>query len=130
MPLDPIFAFFQQASAKGSRSTVLGPLAWLAGICVAGFLVCVKLRAGMWSGVLFAALIILVVLVYLGSFLYCLRHDRDSLRSERYSISKLAIEKGFVGDSTTGIFKIDKPLENTNLLETETGKTTAEEEHQ
>ena len=35
-------------------------------------------------------------------------NDRDSLRSEKFTIQKLAIEKGIMGDDVTGI----APLSN------------------
>lgn len=44
--------------------------------------------------------------------LFCLHilfdNDRDSLRSEKFTIQKLAIEKGIMGDDVTGI----APLSN------------------
>ena len=40
--------------------------------------------------------------------IYCLINDRDSLRSEKFTIQKLAIEKGIMGDDVTGI----APLSN------------------
>ena len=50
---------------------------------------------------------IVTIIVYVFSYIYLLLHDRDALRSEKYSIQKLAIERGLVGDSETGIFNID-----------------------
>ena len=41
-------------------------------------------------------------------YIYCLINDRDSLRSEKFTIQKLAIEKGIMGDDVTGI----APLSN------------------
>jgi hypothetical protein len=77
----------------------------LAVICVSGLFGCLEFKAPSWITTLFAGMTALVVLLYLGSYLYCLVHDREALRSETYSIQKLAIEKGFVGDSVTGIFR-------------------------
>ena len=50
---------------------------------------------------------IVTIIVYVFAYIYLLLHDRDALRSEKYSIQKLAIEHGLVGDSETGIFNID-----------------------
>ena len=47
------------------------------------------------------------VIVYILAYIYLLFHDRDALRSEKYSLQKLAIERGLVGDSETGIIDID-----------------------
>ena len=51
----------------------------------------------------------LTMLLYMGAYIHCLHTDKDALRSESYSIQKLAIQKGFVGDSTAGIFKLQEP---------------------
>lgn len=48
----------------------------------------------------------IAILAYLGFYAYFAFKDPDALRSERYSIQKLALEKGFVGDSTTGDVKL------------------------
>ena len=47
------------------------------------------------------------VIVYILAYIHLLFHDRDALRSEKYSLQKLAIERGLVGDSETGIIDID-----------------------
>ena len=44
----------------------------------------------------------IAILVYLASYTYFALADPDALRSESYSLQKLAIKKGFVGDSTIG----------------------------
>jgi len=57
-----------------------------------------------WLGLMFAVFACLTMLLYLVAYTYCLFTDKDALRSETYSIQKLAIEKGFVGDDLTGVF--------------------------
>ena len=49
-----------------------------------------------------AVLAAIAILFYLGAYVYFASRDPDALRSERYSIQKLAIERGFIGDSTAG----------------------------
>jgi hypothetical protein len=104
MPFKFITALLNQASAQGSRSTVLRPLGWLLVICVAGLLACIEMKAPFWVFVLFAAMTALCFVLYLSAYIFCLLRDRDALRSETYSIQRLAIEKGFVGDSLAGVF--------------------------
>jgi hypothetical protein len=111
-----IKAFFQQATVQGARSTVLRPLAYLLSICAASVLGAVYLQAPFWLVVLLAVFTGLTILLYMGAFVYCLFKDRDALRSERFSIQKLAIQKGFVGDSTSGVFTIDEAAEQRALL--------------
>jgi hypothetical protein len=108
IPADWVNSFLQQATKTGSRSTVLRPLAWFIGICVTATIGAGEARASGWIIALFAIFAGLGMLLYLGAYVYCLLGNKeDLLRSEKYSIQKLAIEKGFFGDSTSGIFTIE-----------------------
>lgn len=98
-----VATLFQHAAAQGSRSTVLRPLAWLLTICASSLVGCVQVKAPEWVVVMFGVLSAMSAFLYLGAYIYCLAHDRDALRSETYSIQKLAIEKGYVGDSSVGM---------------------------
>ena len=40
-----------------------------------------------------------------------MKQDPDYLRSERFSLSKLAIERGLYGDSLTGLRAMERPSE-------------------
>lgn len=50
------------------------------------------------------------------AYVYCLLYDRDALRSERYSLQKMAIEHGMIGDSKTGPFS-ETELSNERVAE-------------
>jgi hypothetical protein len=63
-------------------------------------------RAPVWLLIVLCVFSGVSVLLYLGSFVYLLGTDRDALRSERYSLQKLAIEKGLYGDSTSGVVEL------------------------
>lgn len=70
-------------------------------------------KSELWLIVLFAVFDTLTVVLYLGTYAYCLIKDKDALRSETYSIQRLALEKGVLGDSTSGILRstqIDIPV--------------------
>jgi hypothetical protein len=116
MPIPAISAFFQQATAHGSRSTVIRPLGWLTSICIAGFLTSVESKAPTWILVLLSTFAGLSVILYMASYVYCLITDKEALRSEKYQIQRLAIEKGFVGDSQTGVFNMEHSPTGTRLL--------------
>ena len=103
MSIESIFSFLQRASAHGSRSTVLGPLNWLIGIIVAAILGCLRYNAPVALLLFFAVIIGFGVLLYLVAYAYCLKKDPELLRSEKYSIQKLAIQKAYVGDSSVGL---------------------------
>ena len=99
----------QSALAQGSRSTVLRPLGWLLAICASSAIASMEVRAPQWVVSVFMIMCIATVALYLIAYIFCLFADRDALRSETFSIQKLAIEKGYIGDSSTGI------LEGVNL---------------
>lgn len=64
-----------------------------------------EVKAPQWVIMTFMIMCCVVVALYLAAYIYCLFTDRDALRSETYSIQKLAIEKGYIGDSVTGILE-------------------------
>jgi hypothetical protein len=104
-------ALLQHAAAQGSRSTVLRPLGWLLGICVTAAVACVEVKAPSWLITLFGVSSAVTVLLYLVAYIFCLIKDRDALRTERYSIQKLAMEKGYAtGDSITGLLRHEMAL--------------------
>lgn len=102
-----IKAFLEHASAEGTKATVLKPLGWMTLIVISATLSAFYLKSPKWLGVLFSIFTCLTMILYLFTYIYCLFKDKDALRSETYSIQKLAIEKGFIGDSISGVFEID-----------------------
>ena len=112
-----IRALLQQASAEGSRSTALKPLGWLVGMLCAASIAMFSFSnpIPLWAGITFVALTATTVAGYLIAYFYLMLKDRDALRSERYSIQKLAIEKGIVGDNISGVLQIDE-IETPKLL--------------
>ncbi|WP_286816930.1 hypothetical protein [Marinobacter sp. UBA3607] len=110
-----IRAFLQQASASGSKSTVLKPLGWMMLICVSATLSSAHFSLPVALTYLFAAFSCITMALYLVAYLYCLFKDRDALRSETYSIQKMAIEKGFVGDDVSGELEVKRDESNTYI---------------
>ena len=108
--MDPnlIKMFLEQATAKGSRSTVLKPLYMMMAVCIAGIFATFHFSFPVWCSYLFAFFIVLTMSLYLFSYIYCLYKHPDALRSETYSIQKLAIQKGFVGDDQTGLVSVQR----------------------
>lgn len=64
-------------------------------------------NAPLWLGVLFATFSGLTMTLYLCAYLYFMFTDKDALRSETYSIQKLAIERGLRGDDLHGVIQVD-----------------------
>lgn len=100
-----IRSFLEQASARGTRTTVLKPLGWMTAILVSATLSAFYFSTPIWIGAMYAVFACLTMTLYLFAYCYCLFRDRNALRSETYLIQKLAIEKGFVGDDILGPLK-------------------------
>ena len=103
--LEVFQSLIQQASARGSRSTALNPLQWTIAILLAGISGSIWAGSPNWVSILLAVLTGVTVTVYLSAYVFLLLKDRDALRSERFTLSKLAIEKGLIGDNLTGLFE-------------------------
>jgi hypothetical protein len=102
-----ISVFLEQATAQGTKSTILRPLQWMVlvlGLVLIGIL---KYGAPNWLLVSVFAVLLLFAVALLVAYFYCLFSGKqtliDALRTEHYSIQKLAIEKGFRGDSDRGV---------------------------
>lgn len=98
--------FKEQMQAELSRSDVLRALIYplIVFAILFSFFVYIKSH---WSIIIFSGILLSgFICVYIFSYLYCLMNDRDSLRSEKYSINKMAIEHGVYGDSNRGIIDV------------------------
>lgn len=109
-PQSLLSEFWQSAVADRSRSTALKPLGWLGTLLAFSLLAAIRIGAPTWVLWVCGGGLALTVLLYIAAFIYLLFKDRDALRSEKYSIQKLAIEKGLVGDSTRGLLDPDAVL--------------------
>ncbi len=106
--LQIIKAFFQQATIYGSRSTVFKPIVGMLSLLIPGTLGAFYLGAPMWVGTVFAILAVLAVTLFLFTYVYFMFKDPDALRSEKYSLHKMAIERGLFGDDRYGLIDPDK----------------------
>jgi hypothetical protein len=107
---DPFVTLLQRALAQGSRSTVLNPLGWLTGICATASIAAFSCKSPAWLGIMFGSLAGISIILYLVAYIYFGLTDKDALRSERFSIQKMAIQKGFIGDNLSGYFKVTDTL--------------------
>lgn len=92
-----------QASARGARSTALHSLQWGLGILLFGVSLSLWAGAPVWLLLIEGISFVLVLFTFLFSYLYLLMTDKDALRSETFTLSKMAIEKGLVGDNIVGL---------------------------
>jgi hypothetical protein len=93
----------EQMNATLSRSDVLKPLAWLIGILATLTVLAAIGKAPTWLLIIFSSLLTVSICLYVGAYVFCLLNDRDALRSETYSLNKMAIEHGVYGDSRMGL---------------------------
>lgn len=102
----------QQISATARRSDVLKPLGWLLAIVGALLLGTIFGRGPDWLLSLLAMTELAAIALYAIIYVVCFFVDRDALRSESFSLNKMAIEKKLIGDSTTGMFAANKIVEH------------------
>jgi hypothetical protein len=104
------YTLMQRAMAGGARSTVLKSLGWLIALLTSATIAAFHYETPVWVGVMFALGAGAAILLCLVAYVYFALKDPDALRSERYYIQKLALQKGFVGDDITGYIRLaDRP---------------------
>ena len=117
--MDIIKALLSRSDASGSKSTILQPLTWFIAILLATLAILFKIQAPIWICSILTGIILLIVVLFVFAYVYCLFVDRDALRSESFSIRKMEIEKGILmGDNSTGLLgKPNERKELTNQME-------------
>lgn len=103
MPIFGMQNLWRQAMTERSRTTVLQPLQWMLGLCLLATVGALREGADKWLLVGLVFFDTIAVALFVGSYIYLLPRDRDALRSERFALQKLAIEKGLQGDTLRGI---------------------------
>ena len=101
--IEQVFAALSRSSASGSRKTALAPFQWLLALVLSALLV--ANQAGLENGPVVALLLWFSGITFgmtCFAALYLLFKRPDFLRSERFSIEKLMIEHGLIGDSISG----------------------------
>jgi hypothetical protein len=93
----------QKSDASGSRSTILKPLTWFISVIIGGIVLLLEFDSPIWLIIMFSIIMGLAIITFLFAYIFCLFTDKDAIRSEKYSIQKMAIEKGIYGDSSTGV---------------------------
>jgi hypothetical protein len=126
MTYNIIRELLHKSDASGSRSTILKPLTWFISVVIGGIILLIKINSPQWLVIMFSIIMGLSIVIFFFTYVYCLFTDKDAIRSEKYSIQKLAIEKGIYGDSTSGIIVENnpKPLnENLEIKNSEEGES-------
>jgi len=110
-----IHQLFQKSDASGSKSTILKPLTWFISLLLAAIIALSYTKANSWLIVFLVILISIAFIVFIMAYIYCLFKNPDALRSETFSIQKMAIEKGVFGDNISGTFLLEDKSEISNI---------------
>ena len=106
--IEQVFSALSRSSAGGSRKTALAPFQWLLALVLSALLL--ANQSGSANGTVVTLLLwfagITFGLTCLAA-LYLLFWRPDFLRSERFTIEKLMIERGLVGDTLSGFSRVD-----------------------
>ncbi len=128
MALHLLRAFLSQANSYGSRSTALGTIQWLMAILLGGLIALFSAKAATWSVGLVGAMLALAFVLYLYAYLFFMFKDPDALRSERYSLRRMEIEKGLIGDNVSGL--LDPARSRSNVLDVDVAGSVDPEDEQ
>ena len=94
-------ALFRSA-ASGSRTTALAPLHMMLALVIAGLLSSIRLNAANWVLILLGVSTAAVLVLEGWAYVFLLFNDRDALRSEKFNIAKMYLERGVMGDTISG----------------------------
>lgn len=108
------------AQASISRPSALAPIQWVIAILIGGLVLAIHYSAAPWVLVLLAASVGVCLLAFLVAYFWFMAKSPDALRSERFNISKMAIERGLMGDNLAGLLS-EQPT-GKNLLASSTEK--------
>ena len=86
MSITGIRELLSRSDASGSKSTILKPLTWFLALIIGGILTLLKFGSPIWLTIMLAVIFCLGVAVFFFVYIYCLINDRDSLRSEKFTI--------------------------------------------
>ena len=98
-----LHSFFSEASAKGARSTALHALQWGMAMLLISISIMAMAGAPFWILIAISSAFGLVLVTFIGAYIFLLIKNPDALRSERFTLSKMAIERGLIGDSQSGL---------------------------
>lgn len=93
------------AQASGSRSSALAPLQWFLGLAIAGLVAAARYAAPDWVLLSLGCVLAVATASFVGAYAWFMFKSPDALRSEKYSLSKMALERAAVGDSQSGLLQ-------------------------
>jgi hypothetical protein len=106
-------SLLRQGTIQGSKSTALTPLILLLGVLLLGLMGSPKAGLPDWIVATLAGSFAVLVVGFVAAYAYFAVKNPDALRTERYTLTKLAIEHRLRGDDVAGI------TESVNAFEVE-----------
>jgi len=86
----------------------MNPIGWALATVLSTLVGSIWAHAPMWVVGLISAFAGIVLTVYLFGYIYFMFKNPDALRSERFTLSKMAIEKSIVGDTLQGFSQVEE----------------------
>ena len=100
--VNAFFQLFQHQAGSGKKSTALQPIIYLSVPIFAAIFVSFQLDSPLWISVALFIILSVVILLFVGAYIYFMLKNPDALRSEKFNITKYAMERGLIGDDTLG----------------------------
>ena len=119
MALEFLQSLLARSSVQASRSTAIGPLLWALLIVVAGLIAGHECGLPTWATGLLAGGVAFLIVNLAGMCWYFAIHQPDALRSERFAIAKMAMEKRRIeGDTVLGVVEafLDDPADRAGTV--------------
>lgn len=116
--MDLIRELLSRSTANGSRTNALQHLQWMVAAFLAALLFAAFYGLPIEITILLSIIVVIFVVAYLATHTYFMTKNPDALRSEKFTIQKMAIERGLIGDSTQGMRKsVDTDADNNVAIE-------------
>ncbi len=112
-------ALRQHSSARAARSNALAPLIIVLGSLLVAFIGAIWAKSPTWVIIALFSVIASIVLLFVVAYLFLLFKDRDALRSESFSLTKMAIKKGYYGDNISGTFERSRSRRANKIIKVE-----------
>ena len=97
-----LLQLFQHQAGSGKKSTALQPIIYLAGFVLLALIVSFQLDTPLWLSIALFVILGIIILLFVGAYIYFMFRNPDALRSEKFNITKFAMERGLIGDNILG----------------------------
>ena len=106
MGLEIFQSLLQQSSAQGSRTTALQPVIWISSLVMASMVTSISVHAPQWVLVFLGCIMTVLLATFVFAYVYFALRNPDALRSERFTLTKMQIEKNQLGDTVHGFMDV------------------------